>query len=69
VTIRYEAAAVQINIADDGIGFDPRRARKGGMGLRTMRERADLLGGALEIQSSPGAGTSVTVRVEKKETP
>ncbi len=67
ITLRYEAAAIEINIADDGIGFDQRRARKGGMGMRSMRERTDLLGGVLEIRSSPGAGTSVTVRVEKKE--
>ena len=68
VTLRCEASAVEIEVTDDGIGFDPQRARSGGMGMRTMRERADLLGGTLEVRSSPGAGTSVIVRVEKKET-
>ena len=66
VTIRCDASAVEINVSDDGIGFDPLRARRGGMGLRSMRERAELIGGTLEIRSSPNEGTSVIVRVEKK---
>ncbi|MBI5933366.1 MAG: hypothetical protein HY867_06625 [Chloroflexi bacterium] len=69
VTLHYSDSAVEINVTDDGIGFDRQRARKGGMGMRTMRERANLLGGTLEIRSSPGAGTSVVVRVDKKERP
>jgi PAS domain S-box-containing protein len=69
VTLHYGASAVEINVTDDGIGFDRQRARTGGMGMRTMRERADLLGGTLEMRSAPGAGTSVIVRVEKKEMP
>jgi len=67
ITLHYGPSAIEIKIADDGIGFDQNRARKGGMGMRTMRERADLLGGVLKIESSPGAGASVTVRVEKQE--
>lgn len=71
VALRCDDSKVEIKITDDGIGFDHQRARGGGMGLRTMRERAEMLGGTLEVRSSPGAGTSVIVcvRVEKKETP
>jgi signal transduction histidine kinase/ligand-binding sensor domain-containing protein len=55
---------VVLEIADDGIGFDPTAARdQGGMGLRGMEERAAQFGGQLTIQSRPGAGTSVRVEV------
>lgn len=47
-------------IRDDGKGFD-RGASVSGMGLATMRERAESLGGTLEVSSAPGRGTTVTV--------
>jgi two-component system sensor histidine kinase UhpB len=47
-------------VADDGRGFDP---GAGGAGLRGMRERALLVGGALELESSPGHGTRVRLAV------
>lgn len=55
---------IKLEIADDGRGFDPLRLR-GGMGLQTMRERAELLGGQLSIVSSPGNGTLVSFSAEK----
>ncbi len=67
ITLRCDASKVEVEIADDGIGFDPHRVRSGGMGLRSMHERARLLGGTLEIRSALQAGTCVIVRVEKKE--
>ena len=52
------ADAVELRIADDGAGFDPRLADgKGGLGLVSMRERLRLVGGAIAIDSHPGAGT------------
>jgi PAS domain S-box-containing protein len=54
-------------VEDDGGGFDPEAARKaslsGGVGLRSMRERAEMLGGSLCVDSAPGAGTKVELRV------
>jgi signal transduction histidine kinase len=54
-------------IEDDGRGFQPDApaAPQGaaGFGLVSMRERATLVGGELEIDSAPGAGTSIVVRV------
>jgi glucose-6-phosphate-specific signal transduction histidine kinase len=52
-------------IEDDGRGFDPVAAANGSgsMGLVNMRERAALVGGTLEIEASPGAGTTLFVRV------
>jgi signal transduction histidine kinase len=47
-------------VSDKGPGFDVRdRPRLGHLGLTGMRERAELLGGRLELESSPGGGTLV----------
>ncbi|MCL4459842.1 MAG: GAF domain-containing protein [Chloroflexi bacterium] len=54
----------QISIGDDGQGFDVTQvalARGEHFGLETMRERAESVGGAFEIQSSPGRGTKIIV--------
>jgi signal transduction histidine kinase len=51
-------------VEDDGKGFDyDGAAEGGGMGLVNMRERASLIGGTLEIETSPGEGTTLYVRV------
>ena len=50
--------AFELRISDDGRGFLPGR-RSGGYGLRGMRERAALLGGALAVHSAPGCGTTI----------
>ena len=56
---------VVLIVEDDGEGFHPGGASDGdeGMGLLSMRERAAQLGGTLEIESEPGAGTTLYVRV------
>jgi NarL family two-component system sensor histidine kinase LiaS len=60
-----EGSVVTMSIADDGCGFDP-RGEHAGMGLASMRERAEALNGELVIESEPGRGThiSVTLPVE-----
>ena len=50
-------------IEDDGVGFDPERARDGGFGLIGMRERIALLDGRLAIESSAEGGTSIVAEV------
>ena len=53
-----------LEIADDGVGFDPTKAsERGGLGLRGMEERASGLGGRLAVESKPGEGTTVRVEV------
>ena len=54
---------VTLEVGDDGIGFDPSAEFPGHLGLRSMRERAQALGGGLDLVSSPGCGTRLTVRV------
>ena len=46
-------------MTDDGAGFDPGAVGPGHLGLRTMAERAAVIGAGLELTSSPGAGTRV----------
>lgn len=62
VSVRVGAAGDQfvLEITDNGRGFDPQAvADQGGIGLSSMRERIERLGGRLEIASSPGTGTVV----------
>jgi signal transduction histidine kinase len=58
VEIADAIGTVVVTIRDDGHGFDP-VSSPGGFGLAGMRERAELLGGALEIRSAPGQDTIV----------
>ena len=51
----------RLTIADDGRGFDVSEAGYNTLGLRIMRERAEGIGAALEVDSAAGAGTQVTV--------
>jgi signal transduction histidine kinase len=46
-------------VRDDGVGFEPEGVPNGHLGLGTMRQRADLLGGTLEVRSAPGRGTTI----------
>ncbi len=55
---------VELVIEDNGQGFDPARLAREGwprFGLQTMRERAEAIGGVFTVESTPGAGTRVTV--------
>jgi signal transduction histidine kinase len=54
---------VRLCVVDNGAGFAVEAARPTGFGLRGMRERASLLGGTLEVRSSPGQGTSILLRL------
>ena len=65
VVIRVDVAAgmVRVVVADDGKGFDVGAARPGGIGLRSMRERVENLGGTLAVRSEPGSGTEVAIAV------
>ncbi|NUS39635.1 MAG: sensor histidine kinase [Lysobacter sp.] len=52
-----QKAELQLQVIDDGIGFEPAQARGGGLG--GMRERIRLHGGRLELRSAPGQGTRI----------
>ncbi len=65
VQLQRRDGLVVLVVADDGKGFDPGAADAGGraIGLLNMRERAEQVGGTLEIESEPGGGTTVYARV------
>ena len=54
---------IVLTIADRGAGFDLQAASGKGLGLTSMRERVDALGGTLDIRSIPGGGTTIEARV------
>jgi signal transduction histidine kinase len=60
-------------VADDGVGFSSfsnkveATPEGSGLGMKTMRERAEAMGGALRISSAPGTGTTIEVTVPLKE--
>ena len=62
VCLRYGEGQVGLDVTDDGSGFDPGQAA-GGYGLPGMRARAEEAGGRLQVRSSPGCGTTVSVVV------
>ncbi len=63
VSLRACPLEVRLEVADAGVGFDPRTAMKnGGLGLIAMRTRLDIVGGACEIESERGEGTRILAR-------
>ena len=63
VVLARKEDSVSVVVEDDGVGFEPGRARDGGLGLLGIRERVALLGGRLAIESRPGAGTTFVAEV------
>lgn len=68
IQLSSDQAGVMVEIEDDGVGFDPTRvaAEPGslrGIGLLGMRERLEIVGGTLQIDSEPGGGTHVVMTV------
>jgi signal transduction histidine kinase/ligand-binding sensor domain-containing protein len=67
VQLEYGPAEIQLEVRDDGRGFAVAAApAPGHYGLTGMRERAAAVGGALEVTSEPGAGTTVRLRVKAR---
>ena len=69
-TVRIEESDGRLvfSVSDDGHGIDPARARSGS-GMQNMRDRVAVLGGDLQVESSPGAGTQVigSIRVAEAQ--
>jgi signal transduction histidine kinase len=65
VDLVYAQEQVRVRILDEGVGFDPQEVHSPprGWGLEGMRERAESVGGKLDLQSAPGKGTLVEVQI------
>ena len=68
ISLEFEEASVRVHIEDDGGGFDINEAMSAtrggrGLGLLSMKERAELLSGILKIKSQPGQGTQIDLEI------
>ena len=64
VELQGTSEEIQLTVSDQGVGFDPQGAIDcRGLGLISMRERLQLVGGEFSIESKPGGGTTVCARV------
>ncbi len=68
VELDFMGGTLGLTVQDDGIGFDPQAvlAKRAGMGLRNMCQRARILGGTLQIHSRPGEGARLELRIPCK---
>jgi PAS domain S-box-containing protein len=69
ILLKKRKTSVTLEVVDDGRGFDPKVTGKGGMGLRIMQERVAKLDGKVNITSTPGRGTKVTVTIGTNKIP
>jgi signal transduction histidine kinase len=66
IEINFVDETIEMEVSDDGIGFDTESIlEKGGIGMTNMKERAAKLGGSLNISSTPGKGTNITLKVQQ----
>lgn len=63
VRLTWEGDAVRLTVADDGQGFDPAVVQGRGLGLSSMAERVQALGGRLTVHTAPGRGTRIEATV------
>ncbi|MCF8257818.1 MAG: PAS domain S-box protein [Flavobacteriales bacterium] len=67
VQVIDHGASIMLVVEDDGLGFDPSKG-SGGLGLRNIRSRAELLEGRVDIDSNPGKGTVTTIEIPYRPT-
>ncbi len=68
VSLRHDTGSASLQLADDGVGFDPDvTPNGGGMGLTGMAERVDQFGGRLVVDSEPGRGTEIRIEWREEE--
>jgi signal transduction histidine kinase len=61
VILRFTPRRVELQVSDNGHGFNPSRVHADHLGLNIMRERADSIGARLVFKSRPGLGTRINV--------
>jgi signal transduction histidine kinase len=69
VALRYKSSELVLDLDDDGCGFDPQQTDRGNghhFGLKGMKERVERSGGKFQLESAPGKGVRIEVRVPRK---
>ncbi len=70
IVLSEEPATWQLTIRDDGVGMNgPERGETAGFGLENMQERTKAIGGEWSLETQPGEGTCISVRVPKRQQP
>ncbi|MGE0599283.1 MAG: GAF domain-containing protein [Dehalococcoidia bacterium] len=64
VRLSLQEHLLQLEVSDNGQGFDPSGEFPGHLGLKSMRERARAIGGSLDVESQPGKGTRIVLSVQ-----
>jgi PAS domain S-box-containing protein len=64
IQLVQQPAGIELRVRDNGVGFSPQQDSRG-LGLRTMEQRARLIGGLLKVQAQPGCGGEVICHVPK----
>ncbi len=67
VSLRQEGRSIRLSVSDDGCGFMPGQVHASRFGLQLMRERAELVGGQIVVDSNPGEGTYVVAKLPVDE--
>ena len=67
VELEFASDRLRVCTADNGVGFDPASPRPRTMGMASMRERAEGVGGAVRVETSPGAGTRVLAELPLRD--
>ncbi len=65
IGLSYQTGVLSLSIRDDGKGFDPQGEFPGHLGLKSMRERLERLGGRLQVTSALGEGTTILAEIQR----
>jgi signal transduction histidine kinase len=66
INLLFDEDTINLQVIDDGKGFDTKQVKKEHLGIRGMRERAEMLGGTFIVDGVPGSGTKVTAIFERE---
>ena len=68
IHVQLMTEGVDLRVVDDGIGFAANERTRSGLGLRSIHERVRFVAGHVTVDSHPGRGTSVLVRIPSRAT-
>lgn len=63
ITLKYLPSGFKMTIADDGRGFERENSDNAGIGLMNMKQRVEVMNGTFNINSAPGAGTTIIIHI------
>lgn len=66
ILLERDGECIRLLIRDNGRGFDPKKKHPGHLGLKSMQERAQKIGGLFDVESQPGGGAAIQVTLEKR---